>query len=43
MANIVDTLTDPMNIAAVLAGGACFAAVLTVASPCSPKTSSARG
>ncbi|WP_395645803.1 type II secretion system F family protein [Terricaulis sp.] len=33
MADIVDTLTDPMNIAAVLAGGACFATVLTLAGP----------
>jgi tight adherence protein C len=31
--DIVRTLTDPANIAAVLAAGACFATVVTVASP----------
>jgi tight adherence protein C len=31
--DIVKTLTDPTNIAAVLAAGACFATVVTVASP----------
>ena len=31
--NIVETLTDPLTIAAVLAAGACFATVVTVASP----------
>lgn len=31
--NLVDTLTDPMNIAGVLAAGACFATILTVATP----------
>jgi tight adherence protein C len=31
--SIVTTLTDPTNIAAVLAAGACFATVFTVASP----------
>src|SRR5687768_7448328 len=33
MADIVETLTDPLNIAAVLAAGACFATVVTVAAP----------
>jgi len=33
MPGIVDTLTDPMTIAAVLAAGACFATIVTVAAP----------
>lgn len=31
--SIVDTLTNPLNIAAVLAAGACFATVVTIAGP----------
>ncbi len=31
--NIVDTLTDPLTIAGVLAAGACFATIVTIASP----------
>jgi tight adherence protein C len=31
--SIVDTLTDPRNIAAALAAGACFATVVTLAAP----------
>lgn len=33
MANLVTTLTDPMNIAGALAAGACFATVFTLAGP----------
>ncbi len=31
--SIIDTLTDPMTIAGVLAAGACFATVVTIAAP----------
>src|SRR5690606_27530086 len=31
--NIVETLTDPLNIASALAACACFATVMTLASP----------
>ncbi len=31
--DIVDTLTNPLNIAGVLAAGACFATILTLAAP----------
>jgi tight adherence protein C len=31
--NLVDTLTDPMNVAGALAAGACFATVFTLAGP----------
>ena len=33
MADIVETITDPLTIAGVLAAGACFATIVTVASP----------
>lgn len=33
MANLVDTLTDPLLIAGVLAAGACFATIVTIAAP----------
>ncbi|GIK50441.1 MAG: type II secretion system F family protein [Hyphomonadaceae bacterium] len=33
MADLIDTLTDPLNIAGVLAAGACFATIVTVAAP----------
>ena len=33
MSNLVDTLVDPMTIAAVLGAGACFATVVTIAGP----------
>ncbi|HRP10092.1 MAG TPA: type II secretion system F family protein, partial [Terricaulis sp.] len=31
--NLIETLTDPMTIAGVLAAGACFATIVTVAAP----------
>lgn len=31
--NIVDFLTDPRTIAGVLAAGACFATIVTIAAP----------
>jgi tight adherence protein C len=33
VANLVDTLTDPLLIAGVLAAGACFATIVTIAAP----------